>query len=254
MVVNIDGLKINFNVFGKGRSLILLHGWGCDSKIWESTMLYLSSFAKVVSLDLPGFGKSGFPKKPWPLSNYARILKKIIKELRLEKPIILGHSFGGQIAIKFAVCCPKLVDKLILVDSAGIKPKKGISWWLLFLTAKIGKLPFQVPPFSFLFQNFRRIFYKSIKRTDYLEAGKLKETFLLVIKEDITPLLSKISAPTLIIWGEEDKEVPLKSAQTLLSKIPHSKLHTFENCGHFPFLEKPKEFTKTVEKFVKKDV
>lgn len=253
MVLKVDGLKINFRVSGEGSDLILLHGWGCDANIWETIIPCLSSFSRVIALDLPGFGKSDFPKKTWTLSNYTQFLKKIIKELGLKKPTLLGHSFGGRIAIKCATSYPKLVKKLILVSTAGIRPKRNISWWFLFLTAKVGKLVCKIPPLTFFSQSLRRLFYQTIKRADYFETGRLKKTFLSIIEEDLTPILAKVSTPTLIIWGDKDKEVPLKLAQRLASKIPNSRLHLFRNCGHFPFLEKPKEFAQIVEEFIKKD-
>lgn len=250
MTLKIDGLKINFNTFGEGQTLILLHGWGCDTKIWGPLIPHLVPWAKVVTLDLPGFGESDLPKKTWSLANYAQLLKKVIKELHLTNPILLGHSFGGGVTIKFTACYPKLLHKLILVGSTGIKPKREIYRWFLFGAAKIGKLPFKVPPFNFFLENCRHLFYHLIKRTDYLNAGRLKNTFLSVIKEDLTPLLSKISVPTLIVWGQKDREVPLKFAQTMYSKIPQAKLRIFENCGHFLFLEKPKDFAKVVKDFI----
>lgn len=250
MNLTIDQTKVYFNSFGQGKNLLLLHGWGCDRKIWTPFLPYLSSDLKVIVLDLPGFGRSSFPEKPWTLSDYAHFLKRFLKELDLTRVTLLGHSFGGRIAIKFASSHPKLLHKLILVATAGIKPKKSILGWTCLLAAKTGKILFKIPPFSFFSQNFRSLFYKTIKRTDYLEAEKLRETFLKVIDEDLTPLLGKIRSPTLIIWGEKDQEVPLKFAKMLTQKIPHSRLCILKSCGHFPFLEKPKELAKAINSFV----
>lgn len=252
MELKIKGLKIFFNALGEGQPLILLHGWGTDSQIWESTASALSSSGQVISFDWPGFGQSDFPSQAWSLDDYAQTLKKIIDELKLKKPTLLGHSFGGRVAIKFATTHPKAIKKLILVSSAGIKPKHGIVWWSLFLGAKVGKTVFKIPPLSFFFPKVRRFFYQTTKRTDYLNSGKLKKTFLKVIKEDLTPLLTKISVPTLIIWGEKDQEVPLKHAQILLNQIPQAKLHLLKNSGHFPFLEEPEKFVEIVKEFLKK--
>lgn len=253
MEFKIQDSKIFFNAFGQGQPLILLHGWGVDSQIWEPTIPDLSSSFQVITFDFPGFGQSDLPAQTWSLDDYAEILKKIIEELKLKNPILLGHSFGGRVAIKFSTTHPQEIKKLILVSSAGIKPKQGISWWSFFLTAKACKLIFKIPPLSFFFPKVRRFLYQATKRTDYLNSGQMKETFLKVAKEDLTPLLTNIPVPTLIVWGEKDQELPLKFAQILLDQIPKAELHLLKNSGHFPFLDEPQKFTQIIKDFLKKN-
>jgi len=252
MQIQLGETQISLQVLGEGKPIIFLHGWKNDKTIWEPILPYLLHLGKLVFLDLPGFGESKLPSLDWNLEDFAKVVSLLIKELEIKKPVIVGHSFGGRVAIKFVSLWPQEAEKLILIASGGIR-EKNIFNSLVFLSAKLGKLPFKIPFFSPLFSPTRKLFYKVIRREDYLTAGRMKKIFLSIIKEDLTPLLPKISIPTLIIWGEKDRELPLKLGKIMKEKIPSSSLCIFKSCGHFPFLEKPEEFSKTVAKFLEDD-
>ncbi|MCL5011010.1 MAG: alpha/beta hydrolase [Patescibacteria group bacterium] len=231
------------------KTLVFLHGWRSQGLIWEDVASELSGRNKGVAiylLDLPGFGNSPAPKNSFFIQDYANIVAEFIKKLKLNDVILIGHSFGGRIAIKLSAQNQQAIKKLVLVDSAGLiasaKTKKGVKF-----LAKIVK-PFFKPKFM---QGLRTKLYQKIGAEDYIATPYLKETFLNIANENLIDCLSYISQPTLIIWGENDKDTPLIMAKTMQEKIKNSRLIILENAGHFSFLGKPDDFRSLLEDFIK---
>ncbi|MBT9151487.1 MAG: Lipase 3 [candidate division WS2 bacterium] len=166
----------------------------------------------------------------------------------LKKFYILGHSFGGRIAIKFAAKYPEKIKALVLVSAVGIKQKKNLKQILLFKIASIGNKFSSCPYYSLS----RKIFYKLIVgKTDYLKvSGNIKETFKKIIDEDLSFYLSQISVPVLIIWGEKDKTTPLKDGYLMKEKIKNSKIEILKGVKHTPHLETPEVLSKKVLHFL----
>lgn len=254
--VLINGLLVNYKITegekyslsdrAKRRSPILvLHGWGKGSDPWINFLQSLSSSEyKIIIPDLPGFGKSNNPSISWDLDNYVEWLNDFIKILNLEKVYLLGHSFGGRVAIKFAVKYPEKISKLVLYEAAGIKHPKTFSQSLFFLISKIGNIFSFLPFYSF----FQKVFYKFfVRKNDYLQAkGTMKKTFLKTTKEDLAPLLRRISVFTMIIWGNQDEITPMSDAYLMKKEIPHSDLKIVANQGHGFHREHPEELTKVI--------
>ncbi len=163
---------------------------------------------------------------------------------------LLGHSFGGRIAIKFAAQNPEKLKGLVLVSSAGIVPKGKFFRFCVFKIAKFGKR-FSGLPF---FDLFRRGFYKYIlRRTDYIQAENLpylKETFKNIIKEDLREYLPKIKVPCLIVWGDKDNVTPVSDAYLMDKEIPNSRLEILRGIGHFPYTENPGLLSKKIIDFI----
>jgi len=246
----IDSLLVNYYILDlnfRNIPLLFLHGWNCDSSIWWPILAELSKLSSdLYFLDLPGFGKSQIPTRPFNLSDYSEAIKDFLKKLKLKKVILIGHSVGGAIAIKFAIENKNYLESLILVDPSGIRPwsVKKIIYKTL---AKIVKPVFKIQPLRPL----RYKIYKTIGSEDYLLTPEMKKTYQTIINEDLTPVLSKIKTKTLVIWGEKDKETPLWQAKTLKAKIQDSRLEVIPKAGHFCFLEKPKEFQAILNSFLK---
>lgn len=226
------------------KALVFLHGWRSEGLVWKDIAEKISSqgFA-VYMLDLPGFGSSPKPKNPFSVGDYADVVAEFIKKLKLNNVILIGHSFGGRVAIKLLAMYPDSAEKLVLVDSAGVGAGKSSEASFL---AKIAK-PFFKPNFM---QSLKKKIYKEIGAEDYVATPQLKETFLKVINEDLSGQLAQIDKPTLIVWGKDDKETPLESGKIINGKIKNSKLVVLENAGHFSFLDKPQEFFEEVMKFI----
>lgn len=211
-------------------AIVILHGWGSRVERWQPLKKELEKAGFEVFLPhLPGFGKTEPPPEAWGIGDYAAWIKE-----RLPKNYFLvGHSFGGRIAIKLASEKPEGLKKLILIDSAGIRPKKTLKHFIFLFLAKIGKLFFLIPPFLFCRNLARKVLYQLAGERDYYQAkGVMRETLKKVIREDLRGDLKKIKVPTLILWGAKDKMTPLVDGKLMNSLIVNSYLKVFPDSGH----------------------
>jgi len=242
--ISIDELQINYKIAGAdspGEPLLILHGWDGSSNSWREVQKILSKEGlKVIVPDLPGFGKSISPPKSWGVGDYSEFILNFINKIGLEKVNLMGHSFGGRIAIKFSVLYPEKVKRLILCASAGIKHPLSLSQTIILKISLIGNFLFSqklLRRFKDIAQNF---FYTLLRHKDYAKAkGVVKETLKKVLEEDLKPELCQIKAKTLLIWGERDRAVPLKDVYLMKENIPQSILKIIPNASHTPNLEMP---------------
>ena len=244
------------------KTLFILHGWQSSKEKWQKVKEILEKEGiRVIVPDIPGFKPETRLNKTWNLDDYVEWFKDFLFKKRTTYPelregfFLLGHSFGGRLAIKFATKYPQKIEGLILVSAAGIK-RNSFSKEFLGLGAKVAKdLKIEeVPVIRDFWQLFKKFFYRYIlRKTDYLEAkGALKETIKNILDEDLTPLLDKISVPTLILWGKKDKITSLKDALLMKEKIKNSKLKILERIGHNIYLENPELLAQKVSHFILK--
>lgn len=239
--------QVYYQRVGNGKDLIMIHGWGQDvSTFWTSVELLKDSFTLWI-IDLPGFGRSDPPKKAYDTNDYSKIIVEFIKKNSLKKPSILGHSFGGKVSIKIAANYPNIIDKLVIVCSSGIKPDPSLKGNLTFPLAKI--VHFLVPDLFNIKSIIRKKFYKRLE-SDYIDAGIMKDSLIKTLKEDLTSDLKKINNKTLIIWGEQDRAVPLKYGIRMYQLIENAKLIIVEGMGHFLHVHDPERFTSYVKDFI----
>jgi len=251
----INSLTTNYKISGTGEPLLILHGWGGSSDSWIGVQEILAKQGyKVICPDFPGFGKSFIPPEIWGIDDYTKWLSDFVISQNFKKFFLLGHSFGGRIAIRFAKDCPEKLKGLILCDSAGIKPKLGVKTRITFFIARIGNAIFTSKPLIRFKDTARNLFYIFLRHRDYAKAeGTMKEIIKKVLEEDLLPDLSKIKTKTLIIWGKEDKIVPVNQAHIFKEKIPDSKLEIIPKVGHSPHLEVPEKLFEILLKFIKKE-
>lgn len=242
----INGQNIYYQKVGSGKDLILLHGWGQDVSSFWGVVEKLKGDFTLWLVDLPGFGRSDNPKKPFTVSDYSEIIVGFIKEHEIKKPNLLGHSLGGRVAIKLASKDGELIDKLILEDTAGLRPEKSLAQILAYPVAKLFK--YLLPNAFNIKDRLRRKVYRSLE-SDYLQALD-KDTFVNVIEEDLTEDLKRITSETLILWGEADRSVPLKSGKRIYRLIKDSRIEVFDDIGHFPHLENLDRFCYWVRSFL----
>ena len=247
----VQGVVVHFQKDGHGKPVLLLHGWGGNHNSWFPIYERLKKMFEVFALDLPGFGQSGSPDLNWQLDDYAGFLKMFIRQEIGENVSLIGHSFGGQAAIRLASLCPQMVSKLVLTDSAGIRNLGNPKKMGIMQLAKIGKSLFSLPGLNKFQEKARQKLYRIIGEHDYEEAGVLKEIFKNIINEDIRRDLPQIFIPALIIWGGKDKITPLKDGRLMQKLLPDSQLVVFENGSHFAYLEEPERFTRQVVDFLK---
>lgn len=244
-----DNLIINYNIIGSGPPIILLHGWGTNYHTFDYLVKELKDNYTIFQIDLPGFGLSDEPKYIYSLDNYVHFLKTFIYELQIESPIILGHSFGGRIAIKYASMNDN-ISKLILVDSAGIKHRLTIKQKLNILKYKILKryyrLTKNITKYNNLINNSGSIDYKN-------STPIMKGVLSKVVKENLKKHLKKIKVETLIIWGKDDTETPYIDALYMKKKIKNSGLVTIDDVGHFPYIERRNYFNKIITTYLSSD-
>lgn len=246
----LNNLLVTYYEQGNGTApLIFLHGWRSEAAVWLPLFKSLYKIPYTLyAVDLPGFGKSETPKKPFILEDYADVVQEFVSKVigQTSKVTLVGHSFGARVAIKCAATHPELIEKLVLVDSGGARMKSE-KRKALKIVAKLAKLFFK-PGFM---QPLRKKIYERLGATDYVATPELQQTFLNIINEDLTPLFPKITAPTLIVWGEKDEETPLSYARIMHQTIPHSELVILPNAGHFSFLDNPEKFVQALTEFIK---
>ncbi|MBU2082077.1 alpha/beta hydrolase [Patescibacteria group bacterium] len=226
------------------KTIIFLHGWDNSSEVFRLLSHYLKNDFLIYTPDLPGFGKSSI-EKPMALKDYADFICNFLKDTNINKPIIAGHSFGGAIAAKLAILHPEIISKLILIGASAIR-EPNFKIKITEKSAKIIKnfLPKKTYPFIL------KLLGLDISDYARIENPYLKETFKIIIKENLAPELPLIEAPTLVIWGENDNETPLKHGKLIAKLIPSAKLSVIKNTGHHVFLEKPDEFVKIIKEFI----
>jgi pimeloyl-ACP methyl ester carboxylesterase len=246
----IDDLSINYKIEGEGKPILILHGWGGSSDSWIKIIEGLKKDFLLICPDLPGFGKSSFPKFPWELDNYVFLVKKFIEALNLKKIILIGHSFGGKIAIKFVSLFPEYVELLILCAPSGMRKKSGFKQKVLLFFSFFGNLLFKIKFFS-SFKGRAQDFFYSLINSDYRKTkGTMRETFKKIVSVEVLDELPKILPKTYIIWGEKDKILPIEQANFFAKNIKNAILLTLPNFSHSPHLEKPKEFVEILKKIL----
>lgn len=222
------------------NEIIILHGWSSKIEKWSPVIKeFEKKGLKVFFPKLPGFGEK-MPAKSFNLDDYSQWLKKYLEEKKLKKAVILGHSFGGWVALKFTSENPKHLSRLILISSSGIKHSNPLKF-LFLLISKIGKLIFLIPGISLFRKPARWFFYRLIGEKDYYQANRWqKETLKKILKEHLNQeALEKIKTPVLILWGKKDEVTPIEDAYLLNKKIKNSKLLVLPSASHsLPFEEK----------------
>jgi pimeloyl-ACP methyl ester carboxylesterase len=241
-------VNIRYRTEGSGEPVLLLHGWGANLDSFRQVIDDLSTAYRVTAIDFPGHGGSGLPPVPWAVSDFMECLVDVMDQLQLDRPSIIAHSFGGRVSIKLAAAHPERLNRLILVDAAGVPSPRSLKFKLKVSFAKTAKAiaPFLGP----LGTALRKRVYAAVQSKDYADAGLLRETFVKVINEDLTPFLSQVKAPTLLIWGENDQDTPLSSAQTMNAKIAGSELVVLKGAGHFSYIDQFSLFRLRVRKFL----
>src|SRR5215211_2824241 len=254
--VLVFGQKIHYVEAGSGPTVILLHGLGGSTQMWQFNIGPLAEKFHVVVPDQIGFGKSDKPLVNYRIRTYVDFLDQFCKQLKIERATLIGNSMGGWIATMFTAAFPDRVDKLVLVDSAGYAPPRDLDTRTFF-----GLNPTTREGMKLLAS---KVFYNKLFLTDAaidqaiaarLAAGDgytIKSITESVIRgEDfLDDTVKTIKRPTLIIWGREDGLTPLADAERFHKDIAGSKLVVFDQCGHAPNLEKPGEFNAAVLKFL----
>jgi len=249
MQVVVDDLLTNYVRRGKGRVVVILHGWGDNSLSWLGLIKDLATNFDVVVPDLPGFGGSQSPATDWGLTDYGSFVGAFLQKIKVrEVYCVIGHSNGGAIAIRGLSKNLFATDKLILLSSAGIRGEYKGRVKALRYAAKAGKL--LTTPLPDSAKNKLRVkAYKTIG-SDMLVAEHLQGTFKKVISDDVRTDAKMINIPTLLIYGEDDQQTPLRYGKVFHELIKHSSLEVLPEAGHFLQLDRLDALKSAIEGFI----
>lgn len=250
--------EIIYQKIGKGKPLVILHGWGSSKRVMMPVAQNLSHLRTNYVLDLPGFGDSPEPSHAWSIDDYTDIIQAFIRWLEDDKVDVLVHSFGGRIILK--LCArdfgKKHIDKVLITGGAGMKPKRSTKFYIKKYTAKILKAPFLVLPGSLREKALEWLrstsLWKSLGSSDYSKlSGVMRETFVKSVSEYLESTLPEIPHEVLLLWGQNDDATPVYQGERIEKGIENAALVIIEDAGHYAFLDKPKQFAKIAEAFFK---
>lgn len=213
--------------------IVILHGWGHSASLWQSLA---EKFENAIAIDMPGFGNEPLVSQNWGVPEYANWVEEKIGK---ENTILIGHSFGGRVAAEIASKNPKWLKAVVLSGSP-----------CLYMPTLSTKLKIIIYKFlkNFLPFSLRQTFYSN----DLIDARNmgLEKIFRKVVSFDQTAKLKKINCATLLIWGEDDRDVPLRIARKMHTLIKQSELKIIEDAGHNSYFDNPNLFYGYVKKFI----
>jgi len=254
MITEVCGLKIEYSDKGSGAPVVILHGWCTEREPYEPLADLVSFGYRAIAPSLPGFGGSEEPPEAWSVDQFADVICEFIVSLGLERVILMGHSYGGRVIIKLASRerLPFEVDKIILVDAAGVLPKRGLGYKLKVAKYKIGKKILLLPPCRKLFPKAVEKLQSKSGSSDYAKASPVMRGCLVkAVNEDLTPLFEKIKYEVLLIWGTLDDATPISDAVLMEKLMPDAGLARIEGAGHFSWLDNPAVFNSIIRSYLK---
>lgn len=251
--INIGDIKLTYDEAGEGKPVVLMHGWGCNHTTVASIENMLTPYFKVYNVDFPGFGDSTEPKEVWGVEEYTRLMEEMVKELKIERPILIGHSFGGRVGILFS--SRNEVRKLILTDAAGVKPRRSLKYYYKVYTYKAVKKALPLLMGKVRAEEMLNKYRSKVGSSDYSSATPMMRAILSkAVNEDLCDVMPKIKCPTLLVWGTADTATPLSDAKKMEKLIPDAGLVAFEGVGHYSFLENPYQYQAVLNSFLKDDM
>lgn len=248
--IEIDGVSLHYRDSGETelQPVIVMHGWGCTCDTVASIAALFKGKMRVLNVDLPGHGQSSEPPAVWGIEEFTSLIEKFISRLELRKPALVGHSFGGRISLLLS--SRNNTGKVLLVDSAGIKPKRSFTYYRKVYTFKAMK---HIVRFFFGKNRGEDILDRMRAKngsSDYRNSTpRMRAIMSKCVNEDLRHVMPMIKAPVLLVWGEEDTATPLSDAKIMEELIPDAGLVTFPGCGHYSFLDNPFGFNAAVKSF-----
>ena len=237
--MNINGVFVNYTDVGSGEAVVLLHGWGQNIQMMEPIGNNLIN-KRVVIIDLPGHGKSEAPKEAWTVYDYASCIHTLLTNLKIDEPILIGHSFGGKISLVYA---SKYKTKKVIGLACPFKKQ------IVKLSFKTKALKFakKIPVLNKL-EGFAK---KHIGSTDYKNASEMmRKIMVLTVNTDITEDVKKIKCPTLLIWGTNDLQVSIDDAYELEKLIKDCGVVVYDGCTHYAYLERLDQTLRVIKSFI----
>lgn len=259
MDIEINGMNINYIDEGinNDKIILMIHGWASNAELFRSQINLLKSKYRVIAVNLPGHSKSDEPTTPYSVDDFARFVVDFLNKLNVKKVTLIGHSVGGRVIIKLMSykTLQIEVDKIVLIDSAGIKPNIVAKKTLKSSCYKFLKAIFSIKLVKKICPKGIDFLKTKFGSEDYRNATPImRDTLVKVVNEDLTDILECNDKDTLIIWGKNDTAVPVSDGQLMESKMKKSALVVIDNAAHFPFLEQQFIFNKIIASYFQVEV
>ena len=267
--IDLDGLRVHYQEAGDVAAppLVLIHGFGSSTLVWSKVFLDLATAGfRVIAIDMLGYGYSGKPRKgEYTIDGQARVLMQLLDRLSIERAVIVGSSYGGAVAATCALDYPDRVEKLVLVGTVSNNRPLDFTLMRVFGAPLVGDVvsPLLIGSRRLLRMRMKRVYDRHSwvldeRRVDArhqpLRAAGTQRAMIRTVREWNAERISRdahlIQQPTLLLWGENDREIPMADGERLHAEIPGSRLIVFLNCGHLPHEEYPEAFTRLVRDFV----
>ena len=205
----------------------------------------------VYAIDLPGFGLSDEPSKDYMVEDYSKIVLEFINKLKLENVVLIGHSFGGRVIIKLVGALKFIPKKIILIDSAGIRPKRSLKYYIKVYSYKFARNMLKIILGKKKSYKIIEKYRSKVGSQDYKNASlTMREVFKNTVNEDLRKYLPSINVPTLLIWGENDTDTPLSDGRIMEKMIKDSGLVILKGAGHYSYLDNYNQFIRVLYKFL----
>ena len=247
MDITIDGLKIAYKFNGEGEeTAVILQGWGTSYPLYDVVAKALQPKYRVLQFDLPGFGASQEPPESWTVDQFTDFFLKLMQALDIKKAVLIGHSYGGRMIIKMAARdnLPFEIERIVLIDSAGVMPKRSFKQKVRIFRYKILKKFLIFKPVYMMFSELIELWKSTQGSEDYRNATPIMKGCLVkAVNEDLTHLFEKNKYDTLLIWGDKDEATPLSDGKLMEKLMPNSGLAVIPGTGHFSFAENVPVFT-----------
>ncbi len=248
----VNGVAIEYERVGEGRPVLILHGWGADMEAVRPIARCVAELGyEAVMLDFPGFGKSCEPKEPWGVPEYAALTREFMRRRGIEGCDVVCHSFGGRVVLLLASETPELFNRLVLVDAAGIRPKRGLKYYFKVYAYKLGKGLAKIKLLERAFRLNER--QRRAGSADYraLKSEVMRKTFVKVVNLDLTDRLARIPNDALLVWGDRDDYTPLYMAKTMEAKMQNAGLAVLAGAGHFSYADGYHQFSAVMRAYFK---
>ena len=238
MFKKIRNIKVNYKQYGKGEDIVLLHGWGQNIEMMKPLGDALCDHYRITIIDLPGFGLTKEPVYPYTIFDYTDLVHELLMELKIDNPIMMGHSFGGRISIVYA--SKYKVNKLVLFGSPCVRHEyKSIKQSFFKFLKKIK-----------IFNPMVNFMKKHTGSVDYRNASPMMRDILVkTVNQDLTDYARKIKCPTLLIWGDNDEAVPVSEAKELESLLSDGALIILPGT-HYCYLENLNQVVNILYNFI----
>ncbi len=243
------GVRTAYRHSGNGRDVILLHGWGESKDHMAYIEAHLADRCSVYNIDFPGFGESGQPPETWGVPEYRDFLADFIEQNGIEDPVLIGHSFGCRVAIRYAAAYGG-VRKMVLTGAAGLRHDQPAGTSLKVKFFKAGKKILQAAGQDAILEKLQN----RAGSEDYRNAsGIMRTTFVKVVNDDVRPLLPQVKCPVLLVFGDRDTATPLSDGRIMAEEMPDAGLAVFGGDDHWAFIHQHERFNNVLDIFFKGD-